>query len=346
MNWNALKTWMKCAAVVAMIPTAAAAQDVTLTIHHFLPATGDAHVRMIQPWADKVAKESDGRIAFEIFPSMSMGGKATDLYTQARDGVADVVWTALGYTPGVFPRSEVFELPLVHRGSAEATSVALNKSFDLLEEDFRNLKIIFLHAHDGNLIHSATRPVRSFEDVKGLKLRTPSRTGAWLLEEWGAEPVGMPVPDLPQAMSKGVVDGALTTYEIVPVINLQEMDKFVSDMPGGRRFGTTVFMMAMNQDRYDSLPDDLKAIIDANSGVEAGRTYGAAWEDMENRGIEALDAAGAERIELSEDEAARFDEAAQVVVDRWIEEMKGKGIDGAALVSAAQASVNAAMPQN
>lgn len=346
MNWTSIKTLAKAAALTFVLPTVGYAQDVTLTIHHFLPATGDAHVRMIQPWADKVTAESDGRIAFEIFPSMSMGGKATDLYTQARDGVADIVWTALGYTPGVFPRSEAFELPLVHQGSAEATSVALNESFDLLADDFRDLKVIFLHAHDGNLIHSATRPVRSFDDVAGMKLRTPSRTGAWLIEEWGAEPVGMPVPDLPQAMAKGVVDGALTTYEIVPVINLQEMDRFVSDMPGGRRFGTTVFMFAMNQDRYDSLPEDLKAIIDANSGVEAGRTYGAAWEDMENRGIEALDAAGAERIELSEEEASRFDDASQAIVDRWITQMNENGFDGAALVEAAQSSVKAAMGSN
>lgn len=326
-------------AAFALAATPALSQEVTLTVHHFLPASGDVQVRMIQPWADEVERQSDGRIKVEIFPSMSMGGKPTELYKQARDGVADIVWTALGYTPGVFPRSEVFELPTVHRGSAEATSRALNESFDMLAGDFEDLKIIFLHSHDGNLIHSATRPVRGYEDVAGLKLRTPSRTGAWLLEEWGAQPVGMPVPELPQAMSKGTVDGALTTYEIVPVINIQELDKYVTEMPGGDRFGTTVFMFAMNQERYDALPDDLKAIIDANSGIEVGTKYGAVWEDMELAGIKALDEAGAERIILSPEEAAKFEQASNKVVDRWIAEMNDKGHDGTALVERARAAV-------
>lgn len=336
------RTFLTSLAVSALGVTAAAAQEVTLTLHHFQPASGATQKLMIEPWAESVTEQSGGRIAFEIFPSMSMGGKANELYGQARDGVADIVWTALGYTPGVFRRSEVFELPLVHQGSAKQTTIAMNAAYDMLSDDFEDIKIIFLHTHDGNIIHSGTKPVRSFDDVAGMKLRTPSRTGAWLLEEWGAEPVGMPAPDLPQAMSKGVVDGALTTYEVVPEINLQELDKFVTEPAGGDRFGATTFMLAMNKDRYESLPEDLKAVIDANSGSNVASWVGQMWEDKDQFGVDALAEAGSETIILSGEETERFSAASEKVVARWVEEMDGLGFDGAALVEQARAAIAAA----
>lgn len=329
-------------AVATLAAGPALAQDVTLTVHHFLPAQANAHVEMIQPWAERVEAQSGGRIAVEIFPAMSMGGRPPELHSQVRDGVADIVWTLLGYTPGVFPRSEVFELPLVHRGSAVATTIALNASLAMLADDFADVHILFLHANDGNVIHSATRPVRTLDDVSGMKLRTPSRTGAWLLQAWNAEPVGMPVPELPQALAKGVVDGALTTYEIVPALKLQELDEHVTELPNGDRFGTAVFMFAMNKDRYESLSEDLKAVLDANSGAFVAAEIGALWEDFEVGGIEALAAAEVETIVLDEAEAERFNAASQTVVDRWIEEMAGQGIDGRALVEQARAAIAAA----
>jgi len=320
----------------------AAAQDVTLLMHHFLPPVANAHKAMLQPWADRVMAQSGGRIAIEIAPSMSLGGKPSELYGQVRDGTVDIVWTLLGYTPGVFPRAEVFELPLVHRGSATATTIALNASIEMLAEDFKDIHVLFLHTHDGNLIQSATRPVRTFEDAAGLKLRTPSRTGAWVIEGMGAEPVGLPVPALPEAMSKGVVDGALTTYEIVPALKLQELDKYVTELPGGDRFGTAVFMVAMNKAIYEGLPDDLKAVIDANSGMNVAAEIGAMWEGFEKSGIDALAGAGVETIILPDAEAARFKAVNETVVQRWVDEVTSKGIDGAALVERARAAVAAA----
>ncbi|MEO1291405.1 MAG: hypothetical protein AAFV62_01015 [Pseudomonadota bacterium] len=127
----------------------AVAQEVTLTVSHFLPPVANAHKLMIAPWAERIEDQSNGRIRIEIFPAMSMGGKPPELYSQARDGAADIVWTVLGYTPGIFPRSEVFELPLVHAGSARASTIAINNSLDLLDEEYEDIHVIFLHVHDG-----------------------------------------------------------------------------------------------------------------------------------------------------------------------------------------------------
>lgn len=327
------------AIAAALLAAPARAAEVTLTVHHFLSPKSATHTRFITPWAQRVEAQSEGRIKVEIFPSMSLGGKPPELYRQVRDGAADIVWTLIGYTPGVFPRSEVFELPTVHRGSARATNLAIQDNFALIAEDYKDLKPLLVHVHAGNAIHLREKAVRSVADLEGLKLRTPSRTGAWLIESWNAEPVGMPVPALPQALSKGVVDGALVPFEIVPPLKLQDLTRYSVEGADGSRFGASVFIYAMNKARYDALPADLKAVIDANAGAAIAEEMGKVWDSVEAPGKAAQSKSGGEVIGLDAAAKAEFDALGEQVVARWVKEAGEAGIDGQALVEAARASV-------
>ncbi|MGB0867680.1 MAG: TRAP transporter substrate-binding protein [Granulosicoccaceae bacterium] len=325
-------------AVSALVSGQATAVE-TLTIHHFLSPKAPPHKNLLQYWANQVEEQSNGELKVEIFPSMSMGGKPPELYRQVRDGVADLVWTVTGYTPGVFPRSEVFELPTVHEGSALATNLAIQDTMELMEEDFKDVKLILLHVHQGNALHMASKKITTADDLRGLKLRTPSRTGAWTIESWGAEPVGMPVPALPQALSKGAVEGALLSFEIVPALKLQELTDYSHEAANHGRFGTAVFMFAMNKERFESLPENLQSVINANSGDALAGLMGQIWEDGENPGISMQEKSGGEVLQLSDELTAELETKGQIVVDRWVKEANGAGIDGQALVDAARAAV-------
>ena len=323
----------------AGLPTAQA-QEHTLKFHHFLGPKAPAHSQMIEPWAKRVEEQSDGRIKIDIYPAMALGGKPPQLVRQVRDGVVDIVWTVLGYTPGLFPRAEVFELPFIHTNDATATNLAMRDLFDEhLAADFEDYKIILLHVHAGQAIHMVDDPVNSAEDLEGKKMRIPTRTGAWVLEALGANPVGMPVPELPQALSKNVVDGALIPFEIIRPLKIQELTDYQIEGEDNIRLGTTTFMIAMNKDSYEALPDDLKAVIDANSGEEFAREVGEVWTATEAGGLAAATDAGNEHIVLSNDALEGFRTRLEPVVDRWVEEVNEKGIDGAALVEAARASI-------
>ncbi len=334
------------ASALALATTGALAQEVTLTVHHFLGPRAPAQTALIEPWAAAVEEQSGGRIAVEIFPSMSMGGRPPELYRQVRDGFADIVWTLPGYTPNVFPRSEVFELPTVHRGSAEATNLAIQDIWPMIEADFADVHPLLVHVHAGNALHLRDGTVASVADVAGLKIRTPSRTGAWLIEAWGAEPVGMPVPALPQALSRGAVDGALVPFEVFPPLKLQEMTATSVEGADGSRFGAAVFLLAMNKDRYESLPEDLQAVIDANSGAALAGAMGAAWDAVESPGKTMQTDSGGEIIALDAGAKAAFDDPGAAVVERWVAEAADKGFDGQALVEAARAAVAANTPTN
>lgn len=317
----------------------AQAQEVTLTVHHFLSPKSATHTELIQPWAERLRAQSDGRIDVKVFPSMSLGGSPPELYRQARDGTADVVWTLIGYTPGVFPRTEVFELPNVHQGDALATNLAIQDTFDRLAADFEEVKPILVHVHAGNALHMRETKVTKPADVQGMKLRTPSRTGAWMIEAWGAEPVGMPVPALPQALSKGTVDGALIPFEIVPPLNVHQLTDYSVEGAGGNRFGTSVFLFAMNKERYESLPEDLQQVIDDNSGRALAQEMGEVWNRVEEPGRKMQRDSGGEVVELTPEQTQAFAELGEQVTQRWIEQAEERGIDGAALVEAAKAAI-------
>lgn len=323
------------------VSTAAHAQDFTFSIHHFLSPKAPAQTELLEPWVESVEAASDGRIAFEIFPAMSLGGAPPELFSQVRDGVADLVWTLPGYTPGTFPRTEVFELPNVHIGDARATNLAIQDMMDDLAADFEDVHPILVHVHAGNALHLASGTVESAADFEGLKVRSPSRTGAWVLEALGAEPVGMPVPALPQALSKNTVDAGLVPFEVAIPLGLAELTSASVELDQGARFGTSTFLFAMNKNSYESLPEDLRKVIDDHSGMALAEEIGAAWNNIEPIGKQMALDAGNSVVSLSAEASAEFEAPFAAVGQRWVEEASGLGIDGAALLEEAQAAVAA-----
>jgi TRAP-type C4-dicarboxylate transport system substrate-binding protein len=335
------KIFRTAVAAIALVGTSAAAfaQDVTLTLHHFMSPKSPPHAKFLEPWAEKVASESDGRIKVEIFPSMAMGGKPPELYRQVRDGAADIILTITGYTPGVFPRSEVFELPTVHQNSALATTKAITNNFELVAEDYKDVHPLLVFTNAGNAIHTTEACIEGPSDLENLKLRTPSRTGAWLIEEWNAIPIGLPVPTLPEALSKGVVEGALLPFEIMPPYKIHELTNCSVTAAHDGRFGASVFLFAMNKERYDELPDDLKAVLDANSGVAIAPQVGQLMNDIEAPGKKLQAGTGSPVNELDENATAAIYQAGKAVVARWIEEANAAGLDGAILVDTARGTI-------
>jgi TRAP-type C4-dicarboxylate transport system substrate-binding protein len=318
----------------------AKAQEHTLTFHHFLSELAPAHTGMIAPWVERVMENAGGQLAIEIYPSMSLGGRPPELIQQARDGVADIVWTVNGYTAGLFPRSEVFELPGVFLNDPAAANLAIREMFDeYLAEENQGVKVLFMHVHAGNGLHMVDAEIRSPSDLEGMTLRTPSRTGAWVIEALGADPVAMPVPELPQALARGVVEGALIPWEIAAPLRLQEQTQYQIEGHDKTRFGTTVFQVSMNQGTWDSLPEDIQqAFLDASDEdwlVEVGEI----WRQADDTVITMLEDAGNTHVTLDESETEAFLEALEPVVDRWIEDVTAQGVDGAALVERAREAI-------
>lgn len=335
---TALRT-VAAAAIVAGSAATAFAADVTLTMHQFLPAQANVPRDVLEVWAKKIEEDSNGRIEVEHFASMSLGGKPPELIGQLEDGIADVVWTVAGYTPGRFPQAEVFELPFMMT-DAEATSRAYWEyaEANMFDSDYKTFKPIALWVHGPGLIHS-TDPITSVADLNGVKLRAPTRVTNKMFSEMGATPVGMPVPAVPEALSKGVIDATVIPWEVTGALKVPELVTNHTVFPGASLY-TTAFIFAMNKDKYDSLPDDLKAVIDANSGADTSAWAGKTMQAADQPSYEFAKDRGNNIIELSEDQVAEWKAAAATQEADWVEEMNGKGFDGQALLDQAKSLIS------
>ncbi len=325
-------------ALTALGGTMALAQEVTLRLHQFLPAQANVPKHVLDVWADKVEADSGGRIKIERYPAMQLGGKPNELYDQVVDGVADIIYTVPGYTPGRFPRTEVFELPFMMT-TAEAVSRAY---WDLLESDMRandykDVHVLAVWVHGPGLIHSKA-PVTTVADLNGVKIRAPTRTTNMLLTALGATAVGMPVPAVPESLSKGVIDATALPWEVTAALKISELVGNHTEFPGAPLY-TTAFVFAMNKGVYEGLPADLRAVIDANSGVEFSAFAGRTMEEDDASARQIAVDRGNNIIALTPEQIAEWKAAAEPVIAAWVAEMTAAGIDGQGLLDNTRAAI-------
>ena len=328
------------AAALALGAAPARAQEVVLKLQHFLPPQATIQALVFNPWCEKVGRESGGRIKCQIYPAMQLGGTPPQLFDQAKDGVADIIWTVPTYQAGRFQKAEVFELPFMAR-NAETGSPALYEYVqkNALDE-FRGVKVLAMHLHDGALLHFAKQPVKTMEDLKGLKVRGPTRIGAKVLTALGATPVQMPLPQVPESVAKGVIDGAMVPWEGVPPIKLQEIAKYHTDTAAGMpRMSNTIFVIAMNEAKYASLPADLRKVIDANTGLEWSKQIGRAFDSTTDPAKKMAAAVGGVFDTLTPAEYERWVKQTEGVNKEWIGEVGAKGGNGQALLDDARALI-------
>jgi len=314
----------------AVFATSAAGQDVTLRLHQFLPMTDSVPREGLIPWAETIEDQSNGRIKVEYYPSMQLGGAPADLFDQARDGVVDLIWTVLGYTPGRFPKSEVFEMPFLVT-DAESTSRAFQRFVEEQSADeFADVKLIAVHTHGPGLFHTR-EPVTRLEDLQGMKVRGGSRVISTMLADLGAEPIGMPVPAVPEALARGTIDGTTIPWQVTLALRTSDLVANHTEFSGDHGLYTHPFAFVMNRDSYERLPDDLKAVIDANAGVEWAGRFGAANDADDLIARQQAQAAGNAITILDADETARWQAAAQATIEGWYDEAEAAGFDGRAL---------------
>ena len=336
-----LKTGIAAVVATSSVVTLAQAPVVTLKFHTFMAPQSNVWLNMHKAWMDKVEKESGGRIKFEAYPAMQLGGTPVQLYDQAKDGVVDIIWTLPGNTAGRFPRVEVFELPFIMT-NAEATSKAYWEYVQTMAADeFKDMQVLALQVHGPGVIHTADKPIKSVDDMKGVKMRAPTRQVNRLMASLGATPVGMPLPGIPDALSKGTIQGAVIPWEVVPSVKVHELTKFHAEFdPAGGALYTTTFVMAMNKAKYNSLPADLKKIIDNNSGMATSAWLGKTQQAGDAAGRKsASDRSGNTIFTVGVAEAQNFRRKSRAIEVEWVEDMNKKGFDGKKLLEGAKALI-------
>lgn len=323
--------------ILAMgLSNSAFAQEYSFNLQSFLPAPATIPAKIIDVWADQIEEASGGRIGITRYPAMQLGGAPPELIDQVIDGVIDMTWTVVGYTPGRFPSTEVFELPFLVSDAGTASG-AFWKMLEggIAEAEFSDVKVLGGWVHGPGIIHS-DGPIATPDDMNGMKIRGASRQINALLETLGATPVGMPVPAVPEALSKGVIDGTTIPWEVTYSLKVPELVDNHTEFTGPM-FYTISFVLVMNNDSWASLPEDLQQVVLDHSGLEFSIFAGTVMQEADAPARQVAEDLGNNIITLDAEQSAVWAEAALPVYDTWLAEMAEQGIDGQALIDQAKA---------
>ncbi|MBL4613489.1 MAG: TRAP transporter substrate-binding protein [Magnetovibrio sp.] len=325
------------AAAGLLAATAVQAQTITLKISHFLPSSHPTQKDFLEPWARQLEEKTGGKVKVEIYPAGSAFGHVAKQLDQVKAGVVDIAHGLTGIPRGRLPRTLVTDLPFLVKtaDAASRTLWDLYKDGDIAPE-YKGLKVLALHAHNAGLIHTRDKQVKTMEDMKGLRLRTPSAAVAMMLKQLGGTPVGLPPTQVYENLQKGVIDGNVFPYEAVHGFKLHEVLNYHLDA----KAYTTSFYFVMNQRKFDALPADVRQAIDEISGQVLVNKFGPWWNTWDEAGKQDIKNKGSVVTELSDAERARWREALAPTIDAYLKGMEDKGIANARKIYAkAQALV-------
>lgn len=309
-------------AATAALP-AVAQQKITLKLSHFLPPVHGIHTDFIEPWAEDLKQCTDGQVDVQIYPGGTQLGNVAKQQEQVRAGVVDIAHGLHGIPRGRFPRTSIIDIPFLVEDAGVASRTLWKLFPEYLEPEYKGLKVLALHAHNGGVIHTRDTKVTAMEDLDGLRIRTPSPAVSMMLDELGAKPVGMPPGQVYESLQKGVLDGTVFPWDPVKSFRLDEVLDYHLD--GG--VYTVSFFFVMNERKYNALPDDVRNCVDSLSGDALMANFGDWWDKWDQAGLDAVKAQGNEITEMSEDERARWREKLQPMIDRYLESLKDEGVE-------------------
>lgn len=299
------------------------AKPIELKLSHFLSPMHNTHTDVFVPFAKELEERTKGRVKVTIFPGEALG-KAKDHYDMAMQGIVDMAYFTPGLTAGRFPLTTVVELP-IGIASAKAGSLITWELYNkYLKAEYPGVKVLTFFTHGPGHIHMTKKPVRTLEDMKGLRIRSPGPTQTALLRELGASPLTMPIPDVYDALQKGMADGAVLAFSAIKDFKFYELIRYhtvsrLYVMPMG---------VAINLKVWAGLPPDIQKTMEDLCGSRMAETAGVSYDKYDQLGIEAAEKVKAEIISLSPEEKKRWSDRFKTFNDKWIADTEAKGLPG------------------
>ena len=318
--------------IFGLFSPAVAQKTITLRLSSFVPPMHFMNAVIYKPWIEMIEKRTDGRLKIKVYAGGSLG-KAQAQYDMAVRGVADITWGILAYTPGRFPLTTVMELPFMSP-SPEVGSRIVWRLYEkgLLGSEFDDIKLLALAMPPGMDLHTSKKLVKSLEDMKGMKIRTPSPMMGKLIKKWGGVPVAMPATEVYLSLERGVIDAIFIDPLTLMGIRGNEVTKYHTRVG----ISATVVFLAMNKKTWNRLPPDIQKVVDELTGEWWTADYHGKIATKAVFGtVKKLEKAGHTVYPLPPKEMKRWEESAAPAFDEWMQDMEGKGLPGIQVVKEA-----------
>jgi TRAP-type C4-dicarboxylate transport system substrate-binding protein len=311
---------------IAGFPAIVRAQGkIALKISHYVPPVHGLQTDFIAPWAKELETRTNGQVTAQIFAANSSLGQAQNQLDQVLNGVVDVGFGLCGIPRGRMTRSTIIEMPLLVRTAGAGSRALWDLYPKYLKDDYKGLKPLLLMTHNGGLIHTKEKRVEKPEDIRGLRLRTPSPPVSMMLEFLGATPVGMPPGQAYENMQKGVLDGAMFPWDPVRAFKIDEVTKFHFDA----KLYTAAFWFAMSEKKFNALPKDVQKVIDQISGEALLSKVQGWWDKWDDAGRAAAKARGSTIIVADKAQRDVWEKTLVGMFNKAMVDFEGQGVKNA-----------------
>jgi TRAP-type C4-dicarboxylate transport system substrate-binding protein len=324
-----VKKFLALAALAAAVASAPplAAQEIKLTLADQNSPQAWGPSNALQPWVKQVEEATKGRVKIEVFPSQTLV-RGPDMWRAVRAGIADIGWCFHGYWADQTPLADVIALPFLPVKSAEQASEVLwtlYEKYPAIKKEFSDVEPLLLYTTSPYFLLTTKKQVKTLDDLKGMKLRVPGGPPTEMAKALGAVPTPIPMPDMYQALDKGVVDGMGVPWEAVQGFRLYEVAKNYTMVP----MFTAYFSICANKQKWASLPQDVRTAIMSVSGLKGAKFWGKNFFDTAEQDAVAKARAGnhaINRYDLPPAELARWQKVAgEPIWEEWVKKMEGKG---------------------
>jgi TRAP-type C4-dicarboxylate transport system substrate-binding protein len=312
----------------AFIAGAAAAAE--LKMAHFMSPRHPMDRGVMTPLAKMVGEESGGSLTIKIYPAGELGKGPSQQYKRAVTGVTDIAFNLPQYTATQFKRTVLLHVPGIFTSPSQATE-AVYGQMDALAPDYERVKLLAFWTNNPAILFTRNKPIRTFADIKGMKVRTPDPVSAEILKAWGAIPVSLPVTQAYNALATGIVDAILVGPSAIGSFKLHEVANYITmNAPSA----LSTFTLIMNKQSWDALSSDHKALIDKHTGKALGLKAANVYEAAGKKGLGLAKKAGIEFITLDDAEVAKFSDAMKPAISAYLKSEGDKsGFDAAALIT-------------
>lgn len=322
-----------CIGVISLLTAGRSnAKTIELKFATFFSPKHTLQVGVWEPWAKKINELTNGQVKVTMFPGGALG-KPGDHYALVENGIADIVYILQDYIPGRFPMTTVFELPFMMPNSQQG-SKAMWETFEAspdFQKEYSKVKVLGLFCHPPGHFHTTKKPIRSIDDLKGMKIRTVSPAVTDALKIYGAIPVEMPITETYTALERGVVDGTVIDWGGLEVFKLNDLVKYstVTD------FYVVTMAVLMNKHKWNSLPPEIQKVINDNSGLALSLWCGKVYDATDRPAMQRIVKSGVQVIHLPEGDLKKLNAQTIPQRDQWVKDMQARGLDGASVLKTA-----------
>lgn len=317
-------------------PAFAQNQPIELKLAHFMPPVHVQHRLVFEPFAEDVERLSNGLVKIKIYPGGSLGNPKT-MVDAIKAGITDIGFFLPSYVPGRFPRSSVFELPFHFDSAVHVTKVMYDLYDDHFADDYRDMKVLWFLSSPLSQFQTTEKPIKTADDIKGMKIRSSGTQETVILKKLGASPVGLPISEFPISLEKGVIDGGITPFAALTSHKLIDLVKHISVV----NTSGSIMVVAMNKQKWDSLPEEAKKAIEQAAGKARGISASQAFDQDDLENIEKAKSRGIQVYQMPEEEMNKIRERVDSMYSDWIERVGKNRIDGRTLLDALRASAQA-----